>query len=626
MTRIAKPYLGAYPSAYASGGAFPPGFVWGMGTAAYQIEGAWDEDGRGPSIWDVFSGAGSYEPNKGHEVKGDSGAVACDHYHNMRQDVQLAVSLGLKNYRFSIAWPRLLPNGTLSGGINPKGVQFYHDLIDELRAHRIEPYVTLYHWDLPQALQTPSLRGWLDRAIVPLFRDYAELCFKEYGGKVKYWTTFNEAWTFTVLGYGTGSKAPGAPYTNIATYPYLAGHHVLLAHSEAVEAFRGDPTLTSHGAMVGITNNCDFTEPATGSAADVAAAERVNEWWLAWFADPIWLGHYPLSMVEKLGDRLPTFTPDEARKLRGSADFFGLNHYGSRFARHAPPGPPSYWSDFDAHMHTTAEMPKAASVWLFSVPWGLRKLLNWVDQRYHHPPIYVTENGWSTPGDESVYDGVRDDGRVLFYHNYTGEMQRAYNEDGVDVKGYFAWSLMDNFEWERGYSERFGLVYTDYSTQQRHPKASARWYTQAMATNTVADPCPFLSTHEARVAARCLGSGVGGVSGDGAGGSCGAAGGGGGGGATGLFWSGEAGISGGGGHSSASLIAFIGFLAASSILGLALYRHRAGAPNGGRVLAPANEQEEEDDGYNHGKGRSSFPHTAAEQQPIDFSEEDNRVL
>ena len=512
---IPKPYLGAYPSQYASGGQFPPDFVWGMGTAAYQIEGAWNEDGRGLSIWDTYSGSTGYAPNPKHEVPGDTGMVACDHYHRYKEDVQLAVSLGLKHYRFSISWPRVLPNGTLAGGVNAKGVQFYHNLIDELLKYGIEPYVTLYHWDLPLALQTPRLRGWLDKAIVPHFRAYAELCFREYGPKVKYWVTFNEAWTFIVLGYGTGSKAPGEPYTNISTYPYIAGHNVLLAHAEAVEAFRSDRTLTARGAKIGITNNCDFTEPASPAAADIAAATRANEWWLAWFADPIWLGTYPASMVRTLGARLPSFTPAEAAKLRGSADFFGLNHYGSRFARDPGPLPAdyglpggtesSYWADFNADIFHTEEMEVGASTWLFSVPWGLRKLLVWIDQRYAHPPIYVTENGWSTPGAEAWTAGVKDDSRVLFYHNYTSEMQRALNEDGVDLRGYFAWSLMDNFEWERGYTERFGLVYTDFVTQERHVKASARWYHAAIDANAVVDPCPFLATSEARLAARCVG-------------------------------------------------------------------------------------------------------------------------
>jgi len=499
-----QPYRsGAYPSAYATGGVFPEGFVWGLGTAAYQIEGAWDEDGRGRSIWDTFSGSGDAEPNPGHEVRGDSGAVTCDHYHRMEADVQLMAELGLKNYRFSLAWPRILPNGTLAGGINQKGVDFYRRLLTQLRAHGIEPFVTLYHWDLPQSLQTPSLPGWLDPSLVPLFREYAALCFELFGDQVVYWTTFNEAWTFTVLGYGTGSKAPGVPYADARSNPYISGHHVLLAHAEAVEVFRTKSRHVGPSHQIGITNNCDWNEPASSEPADVAAAERANEWWLAWFADPIWLGDYPLSMKARLGSRLPSFTAAEKRKLKGSADFFGLNHYGSAFARDKPvpagydePGGEraSYWSDYEAEQFRSVDMLNAASAWLFSVPWGLRKLLNWVHRRYGAPPIYVTENGWSTPGNATWRESVADDERVLFYHNYTSELQRALNEDGVDVRGYFAWSLMDNFEWERGFSERFGLVYVDFVSQARHVKNSARWFTATLAANAVADPCPHLTS------------------------------------------------------------------------------------------------------------------------------------
>ena len=513
------PYRGSYPKHYAAGGAFPAGFVWGLGTAAYQVEGAWDEDGRGASIWDSFSGADGAAPNPGHEVPGDSGAVACDHYHRAQEDVALMASLGLKAYRFSISWPRLLPNGTLAGSVNQQGAAFYDGLIDALLRHGIEPYVTLYHWDLPAALQTPASPGWLDASIVPHFRAFAKLCFGLYGDRVRYWTTFNEPWTFTVLGYGSGSKAPGAPYADLGRNPYIAGHNVLLAHAEAVEVFRADTTLASRGAKIGITNNCDWSEPATAEPADVEAAERYNQWWLGWFSDPVWLGEYPASMVERLGPRLPRFTAAQSAKLRGSADFFGLNHYGSQFVAGSPSpagygepgGPPlSYWSDLEVRASHTQEMPAAASVWLYSVPWGLRQLLNWVDQRYGRPPIYVTENGWSTPGDESVERGVADDGRVLYYANYTSEMQRALQEDGVDLRGYFAWSLMDNFEWERGYSERFGLVYTEYATQRRYPKASARWYAATMRANAVADPRPFLSGAAAGAGAGAGHAGAGG--------------------------------------------------------------------------------------------------------------------
>ena len=494
---IALPYRGSYPRAYVHEGGFPDGFVWGVGTAAYQIEGGYDEGGRGASIWDTFSGAGGSTPNEGMEVPA-TGDVACDHYHRWKEDVALMASLGLRNYRFSISWPRLLPNGTLAGGVNEEGVAFYLRLIEELLAHDIEPYVTLYHWDLPQALQTASLPGWLDRRLVGLFGEYAELCFSRFGDRVKYWTTFNEAWTFVVLGYGTGSKAPGAPFTDLATHPYLAGHTVLLAHAEAVRRFRARGATE---ARIGITNNCDWREPRTGAAADVAAAERAVEWWLGWFADPIWLGDYPASMRAALGERLPRFTAAEQALIRGSADFFGLNHYGSAWAEDQPHPPgygtpggpaPHYFADFAARELHSDEMPRAASVWLYGVPWGLRKLLSWVARRYANPPLFVTENGWSTPGDEAGATAVYDPGRVYFYANYTSEMRRAIYEDGVDVRGYFAWSLLDNFEWERGYSERFGLVYTDFETQQRLPKASARWFSDLATTNALPSPAAYL--------------------------------------------------------------------------------------------------------------------------------------
>mmetsp|Transcript_5573 Transcript_5573/g.17142 ORF Transcript_5573/g.17142 Transcript_5573/m.17142 type:complete len:418 (-) Transcript_5573:1446-2699(-) len=356
------PYLGDYPRSYVYDGPFPTGFTWGLGTAAYQIEGAWDEDGRGPSIWDRYSGAGGMEPNPQMFARGPvagasnhdhSGAVACDHYHRFREDVQLLVSLGIRNYRFSISWPRVMPNGTLQGGVNEAGLRFYDELIDALLAAGIQPFITLYHWDLPAALQTRALPGWLDRAIVPHFVDFATLCFSRWGQKVKRWVTFNEPWTFVVLGYGTGSKAPGAPFADISINPYTAGHNVLLAHAAAVRAFRrytasvsdqpsgSSSRVNSQPPQIGITNNIDWREPLTASSVDVAAAERAREWWLAWFCDPIWVGDYPESMRSALGDRLPRFNEEEKAALLGSADFFGLNHYGSSFVTDAP-NPPLY--------------------------------------------------------------------------------------------------------------------------------------------------------------------------------------------------------------------------------------------------------------------------------------------
>lgn len=342
------PYLGAYPSSYVYEGVFPPGFAWGLGTAAYQIEGGWNEDGRGPSIWDSYSGAGGTDPDPQMAARGPivgagahdhSGAVACDHYHRFRADVQLMKSLGIKHYRFSVAWPRLLPNGTLEGGINEAGLHFYDELIDALLAADIQPFLTLYHWDLPSALQTDTLPGWLDRSIVRRFEDFATVCFHRWGRKVSRWATFNEPWTFVVLGYGTGSKAPGGRWAEMSANPYTAGHNVLLAHAAAVRAFRQytaasfPPHEGARGGVddpwgavrpqIGITNNMDWREPLTSTEADVAAAERAREWWLGWFCDPIWHGDYPRSMREALGDRLPVFTDEEKVALVGSADFLG---------------------------------------------------------------------------------------------------------------------------------------------------------------------------------------------------------------------------------------------------------------------------------------------------------------
>lgn len=403
-----------------------------------------------------------------------------------------------------------MPNGTMAGGVNEAGVQFYSDLIDELLAHDIQPYVTLYHWDLPQSLQTAAIPGWLDLRLVEHFGEYAKLCFERFGDRVKFWSTFNEPWTFTVLGYGTGSKAPGGQFAEMSTNPYLAGHTVLLAHARAVRLYRKlVKARTISSGAIGISNNCDYREPATAEPDDIAAAQRANIWWLGWFADPIFgeSGDYPIEMRQKLGTRLPSFTAAEKAELKGSADWFGLNHYGSGFAKHAPNGPqygsaqdpPSYWADFESQTLHTPEMPKAASTWLYSTPWGLRKLLGWISHRYpkSRAPIYVTENGWSTAGGESMQEGIADDGRVAFYANYTSEMRKAINEDGVDVRGYFGWSLMDNFEWEMGYTERFGLVYTDYETQQRTPKASAKWFSALIKANALVDTKPFMSGHAA---------------------------------------------------------------------------------------------------------------------------------
>ncbi len=453
---------------------FPADFTWGSATSSYQIEGAWNKDGKGPSIWDAFCQIPGKVANQ------DNGDRACDHLHKMKEDVQMMKALGLKAYRFSISWPRLLPNGTTSN-INEKGIQFYSDLIDELLANDIEPWVTLYHWDLPLALQFEH-DGWLGNAISDLFADYADLCFDRFGDRVKHWITINEAWVIAILGYGQGVFAPGRTSNS---EPYLAGHHILKAHAKAVDCYRKKYQPTQKG-KIGITNNCDWREPLTDSAEDKAAAQRALEFFLAWFADPIYLGQYPQCMIDRLGDRLPTFTEEEQAMLLGSSDFFGLNHYTTMYAADAKGqvekgevyGNGGLSEDQDVNLSVDPSWQKTSMQWSI-VPWGCRKLLEWIDARYNRPDIVITENGCAF--DDQLHQGVVDDQpRLDYVKTYLEECHKAMT-NGVQLKGYFLWSLMDNFEWASGYEKRFGIHYVDFETLERTPKASAKWYAQVIA-------------------------------------------------------------------------------------------------------------------------------------------------
>ncbi|WP_053992420.1 GH1 family beta-glucosidase [Mangrovimonas sp. TPBH4] len=446
---------------------FPKDFVWGSATSSYQIEGAWNTDGRGPSIWDAFCQI------PGKVFEGDTGDVACDHYHKMKEDVALMKQMGLTAYRFSISWSRIFPQG--QGEINEKGIQFYSELIDELLANDIEPWVTLYHWDLPLALQL-EMDGWLNKEITDVFVDYAQLCFERFGDRVKHWITFNEAWVVAILGYGQGVFAPGR-ISN--TEPYLAGHHILIAHAKAVQLYRTKFQKEQEG-KIGITNNCDWREPLTDAVEDQKAAQRALEFFLAWFADPIYFGKYPKCMEDRLGDRLPKFTEEERQMLLGSTDFFGLNHYTTMLASEAKQinagsvyGNGGLSEDQDVNLALDPNWELTEMQWAV-VPWGCRKLLHWISDRYDHPNIVITENGCAY--DDQLENGeVNDAKRVEFFKGYLEECAKAI-EEGVNLTGYFAWSFMDNFEWASGYSKRFGMHYVDFDTLERTPKASAKWF------------------------------------------------------------------------------------------------------------------------------------------------------
>ena len=454
---------------------FPTDFIWGSATSSYQIEGAAQEDGKGPSIWDAFSHIPGRVQNNEH------GDVACDHYHRMEQDVQMMKALGLQAYRFSISWPRILPDGTTKQ-INQAGLEFYNRLIDELLANGIEPWVTLYHWDLPLALDMEK-DGWLNKDIATYFANYARVCYKHFGDRVKNWITINEPWVIAMLGYGQGIFAPGRVSNS---EPYLAGHHIILAHAKAVAVYRDE--FAHQGGKIGITNNCDWREPLTDSALDRTAAQRALEFFLAWFTDPIYLGHYPAVMVERLGDRLPQFTDEEIALVQGSSDFFGLNHYTTMLASDAQGallkgevfGNGGLSEDQDVNLHVDTSWEKTSMGWAI-VPWGCQKLLAWIDHRYDGPDIIMTENGGAFP-DEMKDGAVDDQDRLAYVRGYLGACHEAV-QNGVKLKAYMLWSLMDNFEWASGYAKRFGIHYVNFETLERTPKASALWYREVIERN-----------------------------------------------------------------------------------------------------------------------------------------------
>ncbi|KAG2379304.1 hypothetical protein C9374_007443 [Naegleria lovaniensis] len=483
---------------------FPPDFKFGTATAAYQIEGAFNQDGRGLSVWDQFA----HTFGKTHN--GDHGDTACDHYHRMEQDTDLLFDeLGIKNYRMSISWTRLLPNGLLSGGINEKGVEYYNREINYLISKGVNVVITLFHWDYPQYLQD-QFQGWLSKEeAISAFRDYAELCFKLFGDRVKCWITLNEPAVVAWYGYGMGTAAPGRSSSNggnSSTEPYLVAHHQLLAHAHAVHIYRTKYQQEQKGKM-GITVNSSYYQPLDeNNPLDVQAAETQQVFKLGWFLDPVVFGDYPQIMKDRVKERLPEFSSEEKHLLKQSFDFIGLNHYTTRyvttFSRHenetsTSNETKSQDSTQEKTWHTDAGgkivMEKngqligeqAESAWINVVPWGIRKILNWISQRYHDPEIYITENGVSVPNEHSLplSQALHDTFRVNYLQQYLKQVSLAVMEDHVNVKAYFVWSFMDNFEWADGYSKRFGLIHVDYNGEhgeklKRYVKDSAKWYSK----------------------------------------------------------------------------------------------------------------------------------------------------
>jgi beta-glucosidase len=438
---------------------FPQGFTWGVATSAYQIEGAWNEDGRGVSIWDTFS------HRAGTVANNDNGDVAADHYHRWKQDVALLSDLGMQAYRFSVAWPRVLPQGT--GPVNRKGLDFYQRLVDELLRRKIQPYICLFHWDLPQLLQDKG--GWTNRETASHFAEYARVVAQCLGDRVPVWFTHNEPWVAAFVGHFLGQHAPGSKDISAAIKSL---HHLMLSHGLAVDAIRAE---AKRPVEIGITLNLNPVHAATGSKKDIAAAERVDMFMNRIVLDPLLKGTSPIldsSIAKLLTGRL--VHDGDLTKIR-QLDVIGINYYSRAVMKHDPRFPVINVAQ------VSPEGNEYSGMWEI-YPDGMYETIKLVWDYQPNCKLLVTENGVPVP-DGIDYDGrVRDERRIRYLQSHIAQVHRAI-QDGIPVKGYFHWSLMDNFEWDLGYGQRFGLVYVDFKTQKRIIKDSGRWFANVIRQN-----------------------------------------------------------------------------------------------------------------------------------------------
>ncbi|OAY59393.1 beta-glucosidase 40 [Manihot esculenta] len=467
-------------------GSFPKGFVFGTASSAFQYEGAVKEDGRGPSVWDTFS------HSFGKIIDFSNADVAVDQYHRFAEDIQLMKDMGMDAYRFSISWSRIYPNG--NGAINQAGVDHYNKLINALIAAGIEPYVTIYHWDLPQALED-RYNGWLDPQIIKDYATFAETCFEKFGDRVKQWITFNEPHTFTIQGYDVGLQAPGrcsillrllCRAGNSATEPYIVAHNVLLSHGTVADIYK-KKYKAKQGGSLGISFDVMWFEPSSNSTEDIEATQRAQDFQLGWFIEPLLFGDYPSSMKTRVGNRLPLFSKSEAALIKGSLDFVGINHYTTYYAKQNSSNIISNLLNDSLADSGATTLPfrglkpigdRANSIWLYIVPHGIRSLMNYIKNKYGNIPIFITENGMDDSNTFiSIKDALKDEKRIKYHNDYLTNLLASIKEDGCNVKGYFVWSLLDNWEWAAGYTSRFGLFFVDYNDKlKRYPKDSVKWF------------------------------------------------------------------------------------------------------------------------------------------------------
>jgi beta-glucosidase len=443
--------------------AFPQDFVWGAATSAYQIEGAWNEDGKGESIWDRFT-------HRRFTIRNaDTGDIACDHYHRMAQDVALMRALGLKSYRFSISWSRVLSGG--HGLANPKGLDFYDRLVDELLGAGISPTACLYHWDLPQAIQ--DVGGWANRHTTEWFGEYARLMFDCLSDRVDRWVTFNEPWVSAFLGHASGVFAPGLADASLA---YRVAHHELLAHARAVQVFRAG----GYRGAIGIVLDVEHVTPASQSEFDCAACQRYTEHYVDLFASPLFKGCYPHSLMNWLGAMAPQSQAGDLELIHQPLDFLGINYYRGMVAGYDPYG--GHLKCQPVH-RTLPGLGYTEMGWGIYPP-GLTAFLVGFKEKYGDLRFFVTENGCAISETPAANGDVEDRLRIDYLRAHILALYDAI-QAGVKLNGYFVWSLLDNFEWSAGYTPRFGLVRVDYSSGQRTPKRSFSWYRDVIARNGV---------------------------------------------------------------------------------------------------------------------------------------------
>ncbi len=443
--------------------AFPEKFKWGVATSAHQIEGAFSEDGRGESIWDRFEAA------PGNIEDGSDASIACDHYHRWKEDVELMKWLGVDAYRFSIAWPRVMPDGKHE---NPRGLDFYDSLVDALLNAGIEPFVTLYHWDLPQSLQ--EMGGWASREVAQAFVEYAGIVARRLGDRVKHWMTHNEPWCIAFLGHEEGEHAPGHRDPIEALW---VAHHLLLSHGWASEAIRANV----YGGQVGIVLNLVPAKPASNSELDLEAARRFDGSFNRWFLGPIFKGSYPddviadrVKMGHLRGFDLPFVMPGDLDVIGVNIDFLGVNYYSRVVVKGGRDGAPE--------IVKTVPPDELTEMGWEVFPEGLYEILMRLKNEYNVKRIYITENGAAYPDQLDKSGQVKDEKRIEYLKAHILMAKRSI-DSGVPLEGYFVWSLYDNFEWAHGYTKRFGLFWVDFATQKRIPKQSAFWYKEVIAAN-----------------------------------------------------------------------------------------------------------------------------------------------